>query len=89
MWSSLVDADPSGQVLAAWNAKEELRKLLALARTDAARDQIAAQLYVYAKGPRVTLRAPAKSGVGRSELGVWGGWHAVGVGNSGRAWRFR
>lgn len=47
MWNSLVDADPSGQVLAAWIAKEELRKLLALARTDAAPDQIAAQLYVF------------------------------------------
>jgi transposase len=47
MWNSLIDADPSGQILAAWIAKEELRTLLALARTGAARDMIAAQLYVF------------------------------------------
>jgi hypothetical protein len=42
MWNSLTDADPSGQILAAWIAKDEPRTLLALARTDASRDQIAA-----------------------------------------------
>ena len=47
MWNSLIDSDPSGQILAAWIAKEELRSLLALARTDASRDMIAAQLYVF------------------------------------------
>jgi transposase len=47
MWNSLIDSDPSGQILAAWIAKEELRSLLALARTDASRDVIAAQLYVF------------------------------------------
>ena len=47
MWNTLIDADPSGQILAAWIAKEELRTLLALARTGAARDVIAAQLYVF------------------------------------------
>jgi transposase len=47
MWNSLIDSDPSGQILAAWIAKEELRTLLALARTDANRDAIAAQLYVF------------------------------------------
>jgi transposase len=47
MWNSLIDADPSGQILAAWIAKEELRSLLALARTGASRDVIAAQLYVF------------------------------------------
>ena len=47
MWNLLIDADPSGQILAAWIAKEELRKLLALARTGAARDVIAAQLHVF------------------------------------------
>ena len=47
MWNALIDADPSGQILATWIAKEELRSLLALARTDASRDQIAAQLWVF------------------------------------------
>jgi transposase len=47
MWNSLVDSDPSGQILATWIAKEELRALLALARTGAPRDVIAAQLYVF------------------------------------------
>src|SRR6185437_220694 len=46
MWNSLIDSDPSGQILAAWIAKEELRTLLALARTGASRDVIAAQLFV-------------------------------------------
>ena len=47
MWNSLIDADASGQILSAWIAKEELRKLLALARTDPSRGQIAAQLWVF------------------------------------------
>lgn len=47
MWNSLIDSDPSGQILAAWIAKEELRTLLALARTGASRDAIAAQLFVF------------------------------------------
>jgi transposase len=47
MWNSVIDADPSGQILAAWIAKEELRTLLALARTDAPRDRIATQLFVF------------------------------------------
>ncbi len=47
MWNSLIDADQSGQILTAWIAKEELRTLLALARTAAPRDVIAAQLYVF------------------------------------------
>ena len=47
MWNSLIDSDPSGQILTAWIAKEELRTLLALARTDASRDAIAAQLFVF------------------------------------------
>ncbi len=33
MWNELIDGDPSGQILTAWIAKEELRALLALART--------------------------------------------------------
>lgn len=47
MWNALIDSDPSGEILSAWIAKEELRKLLALARADPARDQIAAQLYAF------------------------------------------
>jgi transposase len=47
MWNSLIDSDPSGQILATWIAKEELRALLALARTGAARDLIGARLYVF------------------------------------------
>jgi transposase len=47
MWNSLTDSDPSGDILAAWIAKEELRRLLALARTGASRDQIAAQLWQF------------------------------------------
>jgi transposase len=45
MWNSLIDSEPTGQVLTAWIAKEELRTLLALARTGASRDQIARALY--------------------------------------------
>jgi transposase len=47
MWNSLIDSDPSGHILAAWIAKEELRTLLALARTGASRNQIAAQLHTF------------------------------------------
>ena len=63
MWNSLVDADPSGQVLAAWIAKEELRKLLALARTDAAPDQITVVEHIElgSQGPP----APRRLGVQR------------------------
>lgn len=45
MWNSLIDSEPSGQVLTAWIAKEELRALLKLARTGASHDQIAHALY--------------------------------------------
>ena len=47
MWNSLIDSDPSGQILTAWIAKEELRALFALARTDAHRDQIRHRLGVF------------------------------------------
>jgi hypothetical protein len=47
MWNALIDSDPSGQILTAWIAKEELRTLLALARTGASRDRIACQLWVF------------------------------------------
>ena len=45
MWNSLMDSEPSGQVLTAWIGKEELRALFALAGTDATRDKIATRLY--------------------------------------------
>jgi transposase len=35
MWNSLIDSHPSAHILTAWIAKEELRALLALARTGA------------------------------------------------------
>jgi transposase len=47
MWNGLVDSDPSHQILTAWIAKEELRALLALARTHPDRDQIARRLYSF------------------------------------------
>jgi transposase len=45
MWNSLMDSEPTGQVLTAWIGKEELRALFTLARTNPSRDQIAAHLY--------------------------------------------
>jgi transposase len=47
LWNSLIDTDRSGQILAAWIAREELHKLLALARTNPPRVQIAAQIYLF------------------------------------------
>lgn len=47
MWNSLIDSDPSGQILTAWIAKEELRALFALARTDAHRDEVRRRLGVF------------------------------------------
>jgi len=47
MWNSLIDSDPSAQILTAWIAKEELRALLALARTGAHRDEIRHRLGVF------------------------------------------
>jgi transposase len=47
MWNSLIDSDPSAQILTAWIAKEELRALLSLARTGAQRDQIRERLYTF------------------------------------------
>ena len=45
MWNGLVDNDPTGQILSAWIAKEELRKLLALAKTGGIRHDVAHQLF--------------------------------------------
>lgn len=47
MWNSLIDSDPTNQILTAWIAKEELRALLSLARTGAHRDQIRARLHTF------------------------------------------
>lgn len=47
MWNSLVDSDPTCQILTAWIAKEELRALLALARTDADRHEISRRLHAF------------------------------------------
>jgi transposase len=45
MWNDLVDADPSSRILTAWIAKEELRALLAGARTGGQRHEISARLH--------------------------------------------
>lgn len=48
MWNRLVDLGAAGeQILAAWIAKEELRALLALARTGAGRYRISQRLWVF------------------------------------------
>ncbi|MEU9891886.1 ISL3 family transposase [Sphaerisporangium sp. NPDC051011] len=44
MWNALIDHEPSGQILTAWIAKEELRTLLACARTQAPRSVISHRL---------------------------------------------
>src|SRR5437773_9227665 len=45
MWEQITAHEPTGQLLAAWIAKEELRCLLALARTRPVRSDIASQLF--------------------------------------------
>jgi transposase len=45
MWNDLVDGDPTGEILTAWIAKEELRALLATARTGGQRHDIAHRLH--------------------------------------------
>ena len=45
MWNELIDADPSGELLAAWIGKEELRALLATARRGRQRSDIAHRLH--------------------------------------------
>lgn len=47
MWNSLIDSDPSGQIIAAWIANEGLRALVALARSGAPRDVIFGHLYAF------------------------------------------
>ncbi|MGI8610416.1 MAG: transposase [Candidatus Dormibacteria bacterium] len=48
MWNSVSDGDPSGQILAAYIAKEHLRALLALARRHPTRDMISNAKYRFA-----------------------------------------
>ena len=45
MWNDLMDGDPSSKILTAWIAKEELRKLLATARTGGQRHDVAHRLH--------------------------------------------
>ena len=45
MWNDLVDGDPSNKILTAWIAKEELRRLLATARTGGQRHDVAHRLH--------------------------------------------
>jgi transposase len=45
MWNDLVDGDTTGKILTAWIAKEELRALLATARTGGQRHDIAHRLH--------------------------------------------
>ncbi len=47
MWNSLIDSEPTGQVISAWIAKEQLRGVLALARTGADRSTVNATLYAF------------------------------------------
>jgi transposase len=48
MWNRLIDLGAAGeQILAAWIAKEELRALLALARTGASRHRISQRLWAF------------------------------------------
>jgi transposase len=45
MWNAVLDGDPTGEILAAYIAKEELRRLLALAKRRPTRDQISNAKY--------------------------------------------
>ncbi|MEU7990440.1 transposase [Streptosporangium canum] len=45
MWNALIDHEPTGQILTAWIAKEELRSLLACARTRQPRSVISHWLF--------------------------------------------
>src|SRR6478752_9868458 len=45
MWNDLIDHEPTGQILTAWIAKEELRCLLACAREQAPRSVISHRLH--------------------------------------------
>lgn len=47
MWDEILAQETTGQLLATWIAKEELRYLLALARTSAARSEISNRLFAF------------------------------------------
>lgn len=47
MWNDIIDGDATGQLLAAWIAKELLRDLLALARTHPTRHQTGNALFAF------------------------------------------
>jgi transposase len=47
MWNGCVDHDPTGQILSAWIAKEELRALCALEASGGHREHIARQLWAF------------------------------------------
>lgn len=57
MWNSLIDSEPIGQIISAWIAKEQLRGVLALARTGADRSQIHAKLYGFYRRGRSRPRS--------------------------------
>jgi transposase len=65
MWTEILGQEATGELLAAWIAKEELRYLLSLARTGAARSEISSRLFAFydwcarADVPEVTT--PAKT----------------------------
>ena len=45
MWNDLIEGDPTNQVLKAWIVKEQLRRLLACAKTGANRTDVSHRLY--------------------------------------------
>jgi transposase len=47
MWNGCVDHDPTGQILSAWIAKEELRALCATAATGGHREEIQRRLWAF------------------------------------------
>ena len=47
MWDEILAQEATGELLAAWIAKEELRYLLALARTHAPRSEISSRLFAF------------------------------------------
>jgi transposase len=47
MWSEILAKETTGQLLATWIAKEELRYLLSVARTGAARSEVSNRLYSF------------------------------------------
>ena len=47
MWNGAIDHEPTGQLLAAWIAKEELRRLLALGARGGPRDEVHRRLWAF------------------------------------------